>query len=89
MSLIISHSLAPGVPRPIRAAKLFVAIFSETAVSADPIWLLNALGVRLDRFVFCTKMSVHNTSSVTFGRETRKGTHDTDSASNMVAFLKA
>jgi hypothetical protein len=49
-------------------------------VSADPIWLLNALGVRLDRFVFCTKMSVNDTNSVTFGRETRKGTHDTDNA---------
>jgi hypothetical protein len=49
-------------------------------VFADPIWLLNALGVRLDRFVFCTKMSVNDTNSVTFGRETRKGAHDTDNA---------
>jgi hypothetical protein len=49
-------------------------------VFADPIWLLNALGVRLDRFVFCTKMSVNDTNSVTFGRETRKGAHDTENA---------
>jgi hypothetical protein len=78
---MLGNSLAPGVPWPIKTVTYFRRdLFGGCCVRRSDLIAECPWSFRLTRFVFRTKMSVHNTSSVTFGREARKGTHDTDNA---------